>query len=185
MNHPPHDIAASVRQRLLNLARERQDDFQTFLNRYGTERLLYRLSRSTHAEYFILKGATLLSVWMSVPYRPTRDLDLLGRGDDSPVRVEAIFREICDTPVAPDGLAFHADSVTGAEIREDAVYGGVRIKLTAMLAGARIPLQVDIGFGDAVTPAAPEIEFPTLLDFPPRDCKSIRVKRSWRRSSKQ
>jgi predicted nucleotidyltransferase component of viral defense system len=166
MNRPPRDISASVRQRLLNLARERQDDFQTLLNRYGVERLLYRLSRSAHADRFVLKGATLFSLWMSAPYRPTRDLDLLGRGDDSPAGLEAIFRDICDTPVEPDGLEFQAASVSGAEIREDEVYGGIRIKLTAMLARAHVPLQVDIGFGDAITPAAPETDFPTLLDFP-------------------
>jgi predicted nucleotidyltransferase component of viral defense system len=165
----PRDIrnlAASVRQRLSNLAQQRRDDFQTLLTRYAVERLLYRLSQSPHANQFLLKGATLFTLWGGGPYRTTRDLDLLGFGDSSVQRLEDVFRDICAAHVEPDGLRFAAETVKGGEIREDVDYGGVRIVLIAHLERARIQVQVDIGFGDAVTPPPEDVEFPTILEFP-------------------
>lgn len=160
------DLAASVRQRLLNLAREKGEDFQLVLTRYGLERLLYRLSRSPHQGRFVLKGALLLRVYTEADYRPTRDLDLLAFGSDDTSELAAVFRELCTLEVDDDGLRFAPETVRAAPIREGANYSGVRVHLQAALAGARLPLQIDIGFGDAVTPAPHDLVYPTLLDFP-------------------
>lgn len=160
------DIAASVRQRLLHRARERGEDFQLVLTWYGIERLLYRLSQSAHAESFVLKGAMLFSLWSSDTYRPTRDLDLLGFGDSRVERMEEVFRDVCEV-ACDDGIRFDASSVRGEEIRGADEYDGVRIRLAGHLAGARVPLQVDVGFGDAVVPPPERVDYPTLLDFPP------------------
>lgn len=161
----PRNMAASVNHRLLNLARERGEDFSLLLTRYALERLLYRLAQSGYANQFILKGALLFSLWGDHPHRTTRDLDLLGSGSPEPARIEMIFRELCLAPVEEDGLAFLADSVRSTLMREDQEYNGLRINAVALLGRARIPLQIDIGFGDAVTPAPAEADFPSLLHF--------------------
>ena len=157
------NTAVSVRDRLLALARERGEDFQLLLTQYGLERLLYRLGKSGYRDRFILKGAMLFILWSDQPHRPTRDADFLGFGDSSEASLQAIFRELCDIPVEDDGLILMADSVQVEVIRDEAEYGGIRVRLFGDLAGARVPIQADIGFGDAVTPEAREIEFPTLL----------------------
>ena len=162
----PKDLAASVRRRLLDRARQRAEDYQLVLVHYGVERFLYRLSRSRHADRFILKGAMLFSAWEEAPHRPTRDLDLLGYGDDEVSSVEQVVADTVRTDVEPDGLEFDEGSIRGEEIREEQEYRGVRVRLTAHLAGARIPLQVDVAFGDAVTPAPEPLEYPTMLDLP-------------------
>jgi predicted nucleotidyltransferase component of viral defense system len=163
----PKNLTASVQARLLNLARHRGEDFQLVLTRYGIERLLYRLSRSPYRDEFILKGAMLFQVWADEPHRPTRDLDLLGRGPTDVQRLTEVFRAICTTPVVDDGIHILVDTIHGEEIRETQEYRGVRVLFEARLANMRIPIQVDVGFGDAVTPGPVEIEFPTLLDLPP------------------
>lgn len=163
----PRNLPASVHQRLLNIAHHQHLPFQRVIGQYAVERLLYRLSQSPHREQFILKGAMLFLLWRKdALHRPTRDLDLLGQGEDSRERLEVVFRDLCGTPVEEDGLRFLPDSVSSQEIREEEVYGGIRVKLLAMLGEARISLQVDIGFGDAVMPPAQEADFPTLLSFP-------------------
>src|SRR5262249_560046 len=134
--------------------------------RYGLERLLYRLSESPHRDVFVLKGALLFRLWSNQPHRPTKDLDLLGCGDLSVARFEQIFRPVSEQAVEDDGLHFDPASVRGERIREDQEYKGLRIHCVALLERVRVPLQIDVGFGDAVTPAAVAIEFPTLLDFP-------------------
>lgn len=164
---PIKNIAASVRQQLSNRARERGEDFDLLLSRYAVERLLYRLSLSSHANEFVLKGAQLFFVWMDSPYRITRDLDLLRRGDSTIPQVEAIFRALCQQPVEkPDGIEFISETVKGEVIHEQAEYRGVRIRLLYRLAEAQNTLQSDIGFGDAVTPAPKIVEFPSLIGFP-------------------
>ena len=160
------NTAASVRDRLLALARERGEDFQLLLTQYGLERLLYRLSKSGYRDRFILKGAMLFMLWGNQPHRPTRDVDFLGFGDSSEAGLQAIFRELCDIPVEDDGLILMVDSVQVELIRDETEYGGMRVRLFGDLAGARVPIQADIGFGDAVTPAPREIEYPTLLNNP-------------------
>ena len=160
------NLAASVRDRLLALARERGEDFQLLLTQYGLERLLYRLSQSDYRDRFILKGAMLFVMWSEQPHRATRDVDFLAFGDNSESGLEAIFRELCNVTVEDDGLTLMTDSVQVEVIRDETEYGGIRVKLFGDLAGARIPIQADIGFGDAVTPEAKEIKYPTLLGNP-------------------
>jgi predicted nucleotidyltransferase component of viral defense system len=160
------DIGASVRARLLRLARERGDDFQLLLIRYANERLLYRISKSRHASDFVLKGATLFTVWTGEPHRSTRDLDLLGFGDPSEERIQRVMEEILVLDVEDDGIRFDTDSLEIGPIRERQEYDGIRIVVTARLTTAQVRLQVDIGFGDAITPDATLLKIPTLLDFP-------------------
>lgn len=161
------NIAASVRQRLLNLARERGEDFQQMLVNYALERLLYRLAQSGYRERFVLKGALLFRLWFDLVQRPTRDVDFLGFGDAEPEQSAAVFREIAAMDrSAEDGLVFDSTSVRAAAIRKEAGYPGVRVSMAATLDGARIPVQCDIGFGDAITPAPLHQAYPTLLEMP-------------------
>ncbi|MFD1556354.1 nucleotidyl transferase AbiEii/AbiGii toxin family protein [Paraburkholderia silviterrae] len=157
------NLAASIRARLKQHADASKQDFNLTLTQYGLERLLYRLSVSQHADNYLLKGALLFSLWYDQPHRPTRDADLLGHGPDDIHTAVSTFREIGQIEVE-DGIAFEPESVKGSEIRKEAGYGGVRIDLQAKLDGARIALQVDIGFGDAVTPAPESVNYPVLLD---------------------
>jgi len=162
----PTNVAASVRQRLLNLSRDKGEDFNFVLTQYALERFLYRLASSEYADRFVLKGAMLFAAWSDRSHRPTRDLDLLGYGDASEQQLIMSFQQICQAEVEPDGLEFDAQSIRVTEIREDQEYDGRRVQLVAKLEKAQIHLQIDIGFGDAVTPEAEEIDYPTLLDFP-------------------
>jgi hypothetical protein len=160
------NIAASVRQRLLDQAKSKRVDFNLLLTRYGLERFLYRLGRSEYRERFVLKGAMLFPLWGVVSYRSTRDVDLLGYGESEIEALVTVFRTICQTEVADDGITFDPVSVQAEGIRDQMEYGGTRLKLNADLAGARIHLQVDIGFGDVITPSADTAEYPVLLDHP-------------------
>ena len=165
MKPPLRNVAASVRDRLLKLARATGQPNGELLDRYCIERLLYRLARSQHRDRFILKGAMLLTAWGGgVTQRVTRDADLLGFGDSSLPALSQTFREICATVVEDDGVTFELDSVQGEPIRALEEYVGLRIELRANLGGAIVRVQVDIGIGDAVRPT--EITLPTLLDFP-------------------
>lgn len=159
------NIGASVRARLQNLARETGQSFELVLTRYALERLLYRISTSAHAERFVLKGAMLLTSWFADPHRATRDLDLLGFGDPNPDALLDVFREIFAADVA-DGVEFDLDALRIDHIREDLEYGGLRLRTTAAISGARIAVMVDVGFGDALEPGAELIDYPTLLDLP-------------------
>ena len=161
---PVKNVAASVRHRLMNLRRTRGEDYNTLLTQYAIERFLYRLSKSNLVDRFILKGAMLFRVWAGTLHRPTRDLDLLGYGEGTPAAVVEAVRRVIATPVGDDGLVFDPDSVTANEIREEQEYGGIRVKLVAMLGNARVPMQIDVGFGDAITPEAAIRPYPTLLD---------------------
>lgn len=154
--------AASIRARLKQRADTTKEDFNLVLTRYGIERLLYRLATSEHAGQFVLKGALLFALWYGQPHRPTRDADLLGFGPDDPRLLAEAFRAICAMPV-DDGIQFDAASVRVDTIRKEARYGGVRVDLQATLDHARIALQVDVGYGDAVTPAPPTMDYPSLL----------------------
>jgi hypothetical protein len=160
------NLAASVRDRLLKHARESKDEFQLVLMRFGLERVLYRLSKSDYADEFVVKGAMLFLIWTGEPHRSTKDLDLLALKSASTQHLEALFRKVLKTSVEDDGLIFLPDTVAAEPIRENDIYQGVRVSMEARLGNARIPLQVDIGFGDVVTPKAGKIVFPTLLDLP-------------------
>ena len=163
MKDKPANLPASILARLRNVARAKNTDYQLILRRYAIERLLYRLSISPQRDQFVLKGAMLFTAWLEHPFRPTQDLDLLGHGDPATSSIESTFRAIFQTAVDDDGLVFDGDGLSAESIREDQQYGGVRVKTAAFLGKTRIPVQVDIGFGDAITPAAQELEFPPLL----------------------
>jgi predicted nucleotidyltransferase component of viral defense system len=167
MTQPKRDNAASVKQRLLNLAHVLDEEFEQVLVRYVAERFLFRLSKSYHADSFLLKGAMLFVAWEGLPHRVTRDVDLLGLGEPSVDRVAGMMRDIALQPVEDDGIKFDIASVEAEEIRTAQDYGGVRVTVNAMLGKARIRLQVDVGFGDAVTPEAQIVEFPSLLGHMP------------------
>jgi hypothetical protein len=160
------NIGVSVRDRLTRSARSRTENVQLVLTRFAIERLLYRLSISRHRDRFVLKGAMLFSLWSPTPYRATGDLDLLGYGEAEPERMAETFREICGIETDDDGVAFQVESLRAELARAEEVYRGVRLTVTALIAGARIPIRVDVGFGDVVTPAALEVEYPSLLDLP-------------------
>jgi len=166
VNSPTQNTAASVKQRLLNLAHQQEEDFNVIQVRYASERLLYRLSVSAYAQEFLLKGAMLFVLWEDHPHRPTRDVDLLFLQPYDIKELEEIFRQVVATSVPPDGLSFDQQTVQATEIREGNTYGGVRIKMLAYLGNARIPVQVDIGLGDAVYPEPQWVKFATLLALP-------------------
>jgi predicted nucleotidyltransferase component of viral defense system len=166
MTKQPRDVGASVRARLLQLAKNRGEDFQLVLTRYGNERLLYRLAQSRHAASFVLKGATLFMLWTDKPHRATRDIDLLGFGDPSVDRIRAIMTDLISLDVAEDGVTFDPSTLEVGPIREGQDYGGVRSVINAQISGARVRLQVDVGFGDVITPGAIDVEFPPILEFP-------------------
>jgi len=162
------NVAASHRARLLALARERGEDFQFLLGRWATERFLYRLSRSEHKDRFILKGAMLFIAWTGKLHRPTRDVDLLGWGSPDLGEVRAAIRAICAVE-SEDGLEFELHGIEAERIKEDAEYEGVRVWVPASLDRAKVRLQIDIGYGDAVEPEPQQVTFPVLLPLePPR-----------------
>ena len=163
---PPKNVAASVRARLTRRASSARESVQLALTRFAIERLLYRLSVSPHRDQFVLKGAMLFCLWTPTPYRATGDLDLLGYGDAAPERTAAVFREICGIDVEDDGVVFKPDTLRAEPARTKGEYGGVRITMTAEIAGARLHIPIDIGFGDAVTPAVQDIDYPSLLNLP-------------------
>lgn len=160
------NVAASVRQRLLNVARRQQRPFQEVLQFYAMERFLYRLSRSAYADRFILKGALMLHVWETSQSRPTMDIDMLGRIENEPEALLSRVRHILETSDLDDGIVFDSASLVAERITEEAEYEGVRIRCHATLDRARIRLQLDIGFGDIVEPEPEILRYPVLLDFP-------------------
>jgi predicted nucleotidyltransferase component of viral defense system len=161
----PRNLGASIRARLLKLAKERNQPFDLLLTRYVLERLLYRLSISNHRDRFILKGAFVMAAWLDDPYRPTRDLDFLGLGNPDPEAIIHAFREVCAVP-ADDAVTFDVSGLTIDRIREQQEEGGLRVKTTATVGGARVRVLVDIGFGDAIEPGVKQADLPVLLDQP-------------------
>lgn len=166
MTRPRKDVAASVRQRLQNHARAAGRPFQEVLEYFAMERFLYRLSRSPHAGRFVLKGALMFRAWGGPASRPTRDIDLLARMENTVEAVVPVFREICGLVVEPDGVVFDPVTVAGVPIKEDADYSGVRVTFLGTLQNARVAMQADVGFADVVTPGPAATEYPTILDFP-------------------
>jgi len=160
------NIGASVRARLLTMSKQTGQPFDVLMTRFVLERLLYRLSRSAYARAFVLKGAMLLATWEANPHRVTRDLDLLGFGESESEGMLKIFGEVLAV-ADDDGVVFDLADLKVDQIREELAYGGLRLKTTATLGGARVPVVVDIGFGDAIAPGLDDIEYPALLDFPP------------------
>jgi len=160
------NIAQSVKDRLLQIARQRNENFTNLLIRYGVERLLYRLSKSEYSKKFVLKGAALFNYWYGEPHRATMDADFAVRNKINVEETEYIIREICNIDVEDDGLIFLSKTVSSSDIRVEDAYEGIRTKIKAKLGKAVIPIQLDVGFGDLIIPPPEEIEYPTLLDFP-------------------
>lgn len=158
----PKNVGASVRSRLLNHAKENGSDYGLILTKYALERFLYRLSISQWRNAFLLKGALLFDLWFDHPHRPTRDIDLLGFGPSEVNDVAALFRDVCGL-TCDDGISFDSATVRAAEIRKEANYAGVRVSLLGMLDGARCPVQIDVGYGDAVTPEPQQVPIPVML----------------------
>ena len=167
MDGKTKNIAASVHQRLLNKARESSRPFNEILQHFAIERFIYRLSKSPHADRFVLKGALMFSAWTGSISRPTMDIDLLGKIENSIELIVAVVKDACEMEVENDGIVFHKDTVTATRITEDADYKGVRVLLRGNLGSIRLFLQIDIGFGDVIIPGPSKIKYPVLLDFPP------------------
>ena len=166
---PPKDIAASVRQRLLNKAHAANRPFNELFQYYAMERFLFRLGASRHRAKFVLKGALLFTAWRAPASRPTADIDLLSRTSNAVDAIIAIIAEVCRVEKEPDGLTFDTRSIIAERIAEDADYQGIRVRLRGHLGTARVTLQLDIGFGDVIVPRAQQVTYPTLLDMsPPR-----------------
>lgn len=162
---PLKNIPASVRQRLLNRAKADNRPFNELLQYYAMERFLYRLSVSGHSEKFVLKGALMLRVWHSPEIRPTMDIDMMGITSNAEIDIVAQVRDVLSVDVEPDGLVFDANTVHSERIAEDADYEGIRVRFRGLLDTARISMQIDIGFGDAIYPQPQIAELPTMLDM--------------------
>ena len=156
------NVAASVRARLLSHAKSQDMDYNLILTRYALERMLYRLSVSPWGDAFVLKGALLFDLWFDQPHRPTRDMDLLGFGSSEMADVAAVFRQVCALS-HEDGMTFDPATVNVTEIRKEANYAGVRATFLGMLDGARCVVQIDVGYGDVVTPEPQRASYPVLL----------------------
>ncbi|KPU98048.1 hypothetical protein APR50_05615 [Variovorax paradoxus] len=160
------DLSASVRARLLNIAKAQGVDFNQVLVRFALERMLYRLGESVHADRFVLKGALLFTLWYDMPHRATRDADLLGFGASDLASMAQAFRDIASVRV-DDGISFDPASIRVSEIRKDAGYAGARVLIDADVARARCKTQIDVGFGDAITPGPADAIYPVLIaDLP-------------------
>lgn len=171
-------LPASVQARLQNHAKATGQEYNRILDRYALERYLYRLSKSKHADRFVLKGALMMLVWLGETIRPTRDADLLGFGDLDNKSLQAIFQEVCQTQVDPDGMIFQSDTIKVEDIRENESYGGRRTTFIGMLGNARINLQIDVGIGDAVTPDPDWLDTTSLLGMPTAHLRAYRPETS-------
>lgn len=165
------NIAVSVHQRLLNKAKESFRPFNELLQYFAIERFIYRLSKSSYADRFILKGALLFSAWCGPASRPTMDIDLLGKIDNRLEVITAAIKDACLMDVVSDGISFNAETVEAVRITEDAEYEGVRVRLHGNLGNARVTLQIDIGFGDVIVPNPSTVLYPAILDFPAPELK--------------
>lgn len=166
MSREREGLVRSLQVRLARHAKEIGVDPNLVLTRFAVERFLYRLSKSRHADRFVLKGALLLLVWLGETLRPTRDADVLGFGDLSNESLESAFADVCAVAVEPDGMTYHAETIRIADIRPEDAYGGKRVTLRAHLGPARLRVQVDVGIGDAVDPGPEWLDYPSLLDLP-------------------
>ena len=165
------NIAASVHQRLLNKAKESSRPFNELLQYFAIERFIYRLSKSHHADKFILKGALMLAAWYGLASRPTMDIDLLGKIDNSLEVITTAIKDACLVDVEADGISFNDETVEAVRITEDAEYEGVRARVHGSLGTARISIQIDIGFGDVVVPNPSTVSYPVILDLPAPELK--------------
>ena len=165
------NLPASVLARLKNISKKQKFNFNILLIRYGVERFLYRLSVSPYSSSFILKGASLFTIWFEPSYRTTKDADFCCIDDAKEINLTQCFREVCAIQ-SNDGVIFDMESIAMEQIRKAIPYGGMTITVTAYIANVKIPLQFDIGFGDAIYPDAELSEFPTLLETDPPQIKA-------------
>jgi predicted nucleotidyltransferase component of viral defense system len=165
------NIAASVHRRLLNKAKESSRPFNELLQYFAIERFIYRLSKSPHADKFILKGALMFSAWCGLASRPTMDIDLLGSIDNRLEVISDAIKDACLMDVEADGISFNAETVDAVRITEDAEYEGVRVRVHGSLGNARVSIQIDIGFGDVIVPNPSSVSYPVILDFPAPEMK--------------
>jgi len=171
MRKSPQDISISVHERLLNKARASGRPFNELFQYFSMERFLYRLSQTSHAQKFILKGALMFTAWNIQATRTTKDIDLLGRLENSEEAITSAMRDICNQAVEPDGMSFDPDSVICNPIIEDAIYEGIRVQIRGWLGKSRVMIQLDVGFGDVVIPLELDVRYPTILDFPAPELK--------------
>jgi hypothetical protein len=169
------NTAASVHQRLLDKARQSSRPFNDILQHFAIERFLYRLSQTPNVDRFILKGALMFSVWGGQLTRPTMDIDLLGKIENSPEMIGTAMRDACQVKVEPDGLSFQPETITASRIIEDADYEGIRVRVRGNLGTARFSMQIDIGFGDVIIPGPIKVEYPSLLNFPSAELKGYSI----------
>jgi len=160
------NIEASVKAQLQNKAKETNRPFSEVLQYFGMERFLYRVSQSKYADKFILKGALMFIVWHVPERRTTLDIDFLAQYDNQVASIEKMIKDVCKIDVVSDGLIFDPKNVKGQRIKEDADYEGIRVKFLGLLERSRIPMQIDMGFGDSIYPKPKIIEYPVILDFP-------------------
>lgn len=166
------NYGASVRAKLLAVAKEKKVEFTALLVRYATDRLLYRISKSEYKNSYVLKGSLLFSVWNQEMHRPTKDADFLSFGKHEQADITKIFYEVCLLEFPEDGITFDVKSIVVQPIREEEEYDGNRVTVNAYLDGARVPVQIDIGFGDVVTPETEDIVLPTYLHMPPAELRA-------------
>jgi hypothetical protein len=166
LKKPVKELAASVRQRLLNNAKSTNRPFQDVLQYFAMERFLYRLAQSPYVDNFVLKGALMFTVWGAPATRPTKDIDFLAKTKNTIAAVLPIIRAVCDQPVEPDGLVFDDTTVEGTLIKEDADYEGIRVTFLAKLQNARVSMQLDLGYGDVVVPGPKMADYPVILNLP-------------------
>ena len=157
------NVAASVHGRLRNLAHDQRADYNLMLQRYAAERFLYRLSASPEVDRFTLKGAALFRIWTERQLRPTRDVDFLA---EDRATIRTALEAVCQTPCPEDGVVFHPGTIQLDDIRHEQQYGGLRARIHGNLGRTRLHLQIDIGFGDVITPEREEQDYPTLLELP-------------------
>ncbi len=161
------NIPASIRAKLFNKSRETKRPFLELLQYYAIERFLYRLSISDHSHKFFLKGALMFRAWKAMDHRATMDIDLLGKTTNSVENLEKICREVCEESIAlDDGMFFFSNTVKGEVIQTEAEYEGIRVGFIGELNKAKISMQIDIGFGDIITPKPQLFSYPTILDLP-------------------
>lgn len=167
---PTSNPSASIHQRILNKAAAEQRPFNELLQYYAIERFLFRLGQSPYKKQFILKGALVFLAWQVPLTRPTRDIDFLGFTENSIDNLVRIIRQVCSLSLESDGIVFVPDSVKGEMIKENADYHGIRIEFLGFLGKAKVNMRLDVGFADVVTPAARELELPTIFETSSKPC---------------
>lgn len=163
---PKKNLSESIRQRLKNLSDQRNRPFDEILRYYAMERFLYRLSISSHAKKFFLKGGLMLKVWDSLDHRATMDIDLLARTSNQIDNLHRIITEVSQIACEEDGIAFDTQKLILRNTQTGGDYNGVSSSFSAKLFTTKMPVLIDIGFNDIIIPKPQQIKYPTLLDMP-------------------